>query len=514
MGYGSILSAAFQGLEINEVKVEADISNGLPSFQMVGYLSSEVKEAWIRVKTAIANSGIFYPPKKTVINLSPGNLRKTGTFFDLPIATAILVALGELTQDSVEGVLMIGELGLDGSVRRVNGIFPVVSEAGTRGIKRCILPKENVKEGRLVEGMEVIGVENLRQVREILSGRWKPSTEEEEGSMADYEEEEQVDFSEIRGQAMVKRAVEVAVAGRHNILFVGPPGSGKSLIARRIPTIFPNLSKEESVELTRIYSIMGLLDEEHPMVRKRPFREADHTATRIALVGGGRIPGPGEITLADKGVLFLDELAEFPRGVLESLRQPLEDRKIRLVRKHGVYDFPADFMLVAATNPCPCGYFPDRNRCKCTPGMITRYMGKISQAFLSRIDICIEVPELKFEDLECKKGMEESSSKIRERVEKAAKIQKQRNPKDPSFFNAALNAEAIDRWCALGEEEEKFMRRAFESYGLSARTYHKVLKVARTIADLDEEENISLPHLQEALAYRMVDKSTWEVEGC
>lgn len=512
MGYGRIVSAVFHGLEVTEVKVEADISNGLPSFQMVGYLSSEVKEAWIRVKTAIANSGISYPAKKTVINLSPGSLRKTGTFFDLPIAAAILVALGELSQSSVEGILMIGELGLDGSVRKVNGVFPVVSKAGEKGVKRCILPKENVKEGRLVEGMQVIGVENLRQVREILLGRLTPS-DEDQGKETRKEEEKSMDFSEIYGQGMVKRAVEVAVAGRHNLLFVGPPGSGKSLIAKRIPTIFPKLSREESIELTRIYSIMGLLDEQHPMVVNRPFREADHTATRIALVGGGRIPGPGEITLADKGVLFLDELAEFPRGVLESLRQPLEERKIRLVRKQGVYDFPADFMLVAATNPCPCGYFPDRNRCQCTPAMITRYMGKISQAFLSRIDICIEVPELKFEDLDRKKKGEESSADIRKRIEKAVDIQKTRKPKDSSFFNSALTVDELGKWCELDKEEERFMSLAFAKYGLSARTYHKVLKVARTIADLEGKEQIELAHLQEALAYRMFDKSTWEVKS-
>lgn len=508
MGYGCIISASFQGLEVSLVRTEVDISNGLPSFQMVGYLSSEVKEAWIRIKTSIINSGIQFPPKKTVVNLSPGDLRKTGTFFDLPIAAAILVALGEIKQNEVKDFLMIGELGLDGSVRKVNGVFPIILEAKKNGITKCIIPKENEKEGCLVKGMTIIGVKNLRQVRSIINKEFIPDTiSEKEADMENWGTDD-LDFSDIYGQGIVKRAVEVAVAGRHNILFIGPPGSGKSLIAKRIPTIFPRLTQAESMELTQIYSIMGMLDEKHPLVKKRPFREVDHTATRVALIGGGRIPEPGEITLADKGVLFLDELAEFPRGVLESLRQPLEERKIHLVRKQGVYDYPADFMLVAAMNPCPCGFYPDRNRCKCTTGMIERYMGKISQAFLSRIDICIEVPELKFDDLTGKRDEEESSERIRERVETAADIQRQRHPDRVAFFNSSISCDELEKWCSLGKQEKNFMRTAYEKYNLSARTYHKVLKVARTIADLDKKKEIRIEHLQEALAYRVIDKQS------
>lgn len=350
MSFSTVLSASIQGLKVEFVHVEADVSNGLPAFHMVGYLSSEVKEAAERVRTAIRNSGLDYPARKTVINLSPATVRKRGAAFDLPIAVSILISLGELPQESTEGMLLIGELGLDGSVQKVPGILPIVLEARSAGIRSCIVPKDNAAEGALAEGMSVVGVKNLEEVFCYLSGQLhleaQPYPERGGGS----KKEELLDYSDIQGQESVKRAVEVAVAGGHNLLLVGPPGSGKSMAAKRIPGILPPLTMEESMEITKIYSIMGLVENEAPLIRQRPFRSVHHTATRAALIGGGLMPVPGEISLAHGGVLFLDELPEFQKSVLEVLRQPLEEHRIRISRSHGSYIFPANFMLVSAMN--------------------------------------------------------------------------------------------------------------------------------------------------------------------
>lgn len=508
--FSTVLSATLRGLCVEFVHVEADTSNGLPMFHMVGYLSSEVKEAGERVKTAIRNSGIVIPTKKIVVNLSPANIRKKGAMYDLPIAVAILASIGEVNLQESEEILMVGELSLDGGIKHVPGVLPIVMEAKKKGCKTCIVPKENQKEASLVDGVEVIGVETLWEVCQILQGE-KKSLQRENDFQEAYgaiEKENRVDYSEVRGQRMAKRAAEIAVAGNHNMLMIGPPGAGKSMIAKRIPTILPPLTKEESMELSMIYSIVGELDQRSPLISERPFREVHHSVTKTALVGGGRVPRPGEISLAHKGVLFLDEIAEFQKPVLELLRQPIEDHQIRILRERGEYLFPAEFLLVAAMNPCPCGNYPDRNKCLCTTTQIHKYLGKISQPLLDRIDLCVDVEKVNYEDLQNGQA-EESSAEIRDRVCRAREVQKERYREKGILTNSQLLAKDIEKYCQLGVQEEKFMRQAFERMNLTARTYYKVLCVARTIADLEEAEEISLVHLREALSYRMIDKKYW-----
>lgn len=510
MGFSMVLSAALQGLEVQLVQVEADLSNGLPMFHMVGYLSAEVREAGERVRTAIQNSGIQLQPKKTVINLSPGNVRKKGASFDLPIALAILDALGYVDSKMLQRTIVTGELSLDGKIRKVSGVLPIVAEAKKQGICRCILPRENWAEGALVEGIEIIAADNLQQLCGYLSHRESAINIQDTGCeiYAENVEEDKKDFGDIKGQEIVKRAAEVAVAGGHNLLLIGPPGSGKSMIAQRIPTILPPMSREESMEITKIYSVMGLLKEKEPLLTGRPFREIHHTATKAALAGGGNTPRPGEVSLANKGVLFLDELTEFQKPVLEVLRQPLEQRSVHIVRSQGTYVFPADFMLVAAMNPCPCGYYPDYEKCICTPTQIRQYLGKISQPFLDRIDVCVESPRVEYEALRGIKA-EESSEAIRTRICNAREIQRTRYKELKVLSNAALSASETQRYCVLGAEEERIMKQAFEALGLTGRSYHKILKVARTIADLSGEEIIRKEHLREAIGYRTADKNYW-----
>ena len=508
--FSTVLSATLRGLCVEFVHVEADTSNGLPMFHMVGYLSSEVKEAGERVKTAIRNSGIVIPTKKIVVNLSPANIRKKGAMYDLPIAVAILASIGEVNLQESEEILMVGELSLDGGIKHVPGVLPIVMEAKKKGCKTCIVPKENQKEASLVDGVEVIGVETLWEVCQILQGE-KKSLQRENDFQEAYgaiEKENRVDYSEVRGQRMAKRAAEIAVAGNHNMLMIGPPGAGKSMIAKRIPTILPPLTKEESMELSMIYSIVGELDQRSPLISERPFREVHHSVTKAALIGGGHVPRPGEISLAHKGVLFLDEIAEFQKPVLELLRQPIEDHQIRILRERGEYLFPAEFLLVAAMNPCPCGNYPDRNKCLCTTSQIHKYLGKISQPLLDRIDLCVDVEKVNYEDLQ-NGQVEESSAEIRDRVCRAREVQKERYREKGILTNSQLLAKDIEKYCQLGVQEEKFMRQAFERMNLTARTYYKVLCVARTIADLEEAEEISLVHLREALSYRMIDKKYW-----
>lgn len=512
MSFSTILSASVDGLQAGLIRVEADVSNGLPVFHMVGYLSSEVREAGERVRTAIRNSGFEYPPKRTVVNLSPATVRKHGASFDLPVAAAVLAALGQIPPGSAENCLVIGELGLNGSVRKVPGILPMVMEAAEHGIRRCILPAENVREGRLVKGVEVIGVSSLGEAAALLRGEAADPLRKDGGDeecMGEAHGEDGLpDFAELQGQENVRRAAEIAVAGGHNLLLIGPPGSGKSMTARCMAGIMPPLDEEESLEITRIYSVLGLVDPESPLIRHRPFREVHHTSTRAALIGGGAVPHPGEISLAHGGILFLDELAEFNRSVLEVLRQPLENREIRISRTYGTYRFPADFMLVAAMNPCPCGNYPDLSKCTCTPAQIQMYLGRISRPFLDRIDLCVEAPRIGFGDLEGT-VRQEGSSEIRKRIVRVREIQKERYKKDPIRNNAALRTEDLRRYCVLGDREKKLMERAFSLMELTARGYHRILRTARTIADLDGEGRIRENHLREALSLRMIDGKYW-----
>ena len=517
MSFSTVLSAAIEGLKVEFVQVEADVSNGLPVFHMVGYLSSEVKEAGERVRTAIKNSGFDYPAKRTVVNLSPATLRKRGASFDLPIAVSILSSLGEVPAGNGEKCLIIGELSQDGRVRKVPGILPVTMEAFENGITCCIVPKENEAEGNLVTGMKVIGVESLQEAADFLNGERNVNVPDKTRKIKKFcgvqvsqkENEGRLpDFSQIKGQENVKRAAEIAVSGGHNLLMIGPPGSGKSMTAKCIAGILPPLDLKESMEITRIYSVLGLLKEEMPLIQERPFREVHHTATRSSLIGGGTVPRPGEISLAHRGVLFLDELPEFRKSVLEVLRQPLEERSIRIARTYGNYVFPSDFMLVAAMNPCPCGCYPDLEKCTCTPAQIQMYLNRISRPFLDRIDLCVEAPRIRYEELTEEKKSE-SSEVIRKRVYQVREIQKERYRGTGITTNAMLGTDDIKKYCGLDAAESKLMERAFTMMELTVRAYHRIIKTARTIADMDGEEKIREQHLREALGYRMVDKKYW-----
>lgn len=512
--YGSIMTGSLYGIEANLIHVEVDISTGLPGFSMVGSLSGEVREARERVQVSLKNAGFDIPPKKVTINLAPADLKKDGTGFDVPIAVGILQTLGYFREESTENILFAGELGLDGEIKPISGILPIVKAAALRGIGTCIVPWENRIEGSVIPDIRVRGARNICQLTAFLQEEDPDRREEllpvqpcDTRQLLERElHNSDCDFSEIKGQEIARRAAEIAAAGFHNLLMSGPPGGGKSMIARAMAGILPPMTWQESIEVTAVHSVAGMLDRDNPLILRRPFQSPHHTVSGAALTGGGVHMRPGAVSLAHRGILFLDELTEFPRNLLESLRQPLEDRQINIARAQGNYIYPADFMLVCAMNPCKCGYFPDKNRCRCSEPELKKYWNRLSGPLLDRMDMYVETSRIELEKLQSM-GQGESSGEIRRRVMEARAVQEERFRGKSYSFNGDMEPRELEQSCALGETEKRLMELAYRRLNLSARTYHRVLKVARTIADLGHSERIREEHLSEALAYRFTERT-------
>lgn len=508
-----INSCCCLGMETSDVRVEVDVSRGLPAFNIVGLPDAAVREATERVRGAIRNAGFEFPIKRITVNLAPADLRKEGSLFDLPIAVGILAATGQLPYAKIPQYFFVGELSLDGTICPVPGILSMAgSIAQEHPDMGFIVPHNNLEEAALIKEINSLGAGHLRDMISYLKGETELPTA---ADLPDYELESQrnstsyYDFADVKGQHKVKRALEIAAAGGHNILMIGPPGTGKTLLARCLPSILPPLSWEECLEVTRIYSVAGMLTKEHPVISERPFRTPHHTASAVSIIGGGRVPRPGEVSFATHGVLFLDELPEFHRDVLEALRQPLEEGVVTVTRASGAFTFPARFILAASMNPCPCGFYGDNlHECTCTPYQVQRYRSRVSGPILDRIDLHVEVPRLELKDLK-NDEQEESSQEIEKRVIKAWEIQKKRFIDSGINNNAEMQNHHLQHYCPLEKNVQELLYQAFHKLKLSMRALDRIIKIARTIADLSGSETIEQMHIAEAIQYRSLDRSLW-----